>query len=570
MVNKNYFIVDIIPLIRLPNNSPDTFSYFSTFPIKEGQIVEVEFKKRKIYGFVLKVFTPERKRLQLKEEKIQLKPVLKIINPQPIFLKNQFQLASWLKNYANLSFSTALTLFFPYKKLLFIKNKALNYKNEKKNFSLEIVDKLEKINLENQKTLIITPQETYLEYLKKQFPESNLITSDSEEKFLNLLEKIISDNKDIFIGTKNAIFLPWQYLDQIVIYEEGSIFYKEFFKPPYFDYRKIFLKFAKLNKVKYIALADFPSFDLIKDKKINLPINFQRIHQKEFESKIAEFKKTIIFIPEKSFGKKIICENCFQALNCQNCGKALSIEENFIYCNYCLKKEIMPQVCPFCQKNSNFLISKYGAKGIYKTLTQLKRNVLFLEKESKSLIKKFNQEKEVDLVGSLSLMNPNIENCDAFFFINFEEFYFSPDFYLHEKFIRILDFFRKKTKNIFLVSQIINPEIERKIKNGEIINFLLEERKINDLPPYKRLVILKEGLKDLSELQKRLTLIKNFLKNRNSQIQIFGPIFARPFKIKNRFFLELVLKIPNSLDFNLKNILKEIEVEFIDIESYSY
>ncbi len=570
MINKNYLIIDIIPLTRLPSNSPDFFTYFSKINLTENKIVEVELKKRKIFGYVFKTYSSEEKRLQLKEKKIQLKPVLKIVNKKPLIFENQIQLAFWLKNYANLSLGTAFSLFFPYKQLYFIEKEIKKFSSKKQKFEIKIINDLKQINLENKKTLIIVPQENYFDLFKKNFEQINLILTNSEKNFLNILEKIIDpENKEIFIGTKNAIFLPWQNLDQIIVYEEGSIFYKEFFKPPFFDYRKIFLKFAELNKIKYVAVGRLPSFDLIKDKNFNLPINFQRINQKEFENKISEFKKTIIFIPEKGFGRKIICENCFQALTCQNCGKFLAIEENFVYCPYCLKKEFLAEICPFCQKKTNFLISRYGAQVIYKYLTQLKRKVRFLEKESKKIIKKFNQEKEIDLIGSLFLLNPNIENFDAFFFINFDEFYFSSDIYLREKFVRIIEFFEKKTKNIFLVSQIINPKIEAKIKNGEIINFLLEERKINELPPYKRLIILKEGLKDLNKLQTRLTSIKDFLKKQNPGLQIFGPIFARPFKERQRYFLELIIKIPTDLNFNLKKILEGIEVETIDVDAYS-
>jgi primosomal protein N' len=121
-----------------------------------------------------------------------------------------------------------------------------------------------------------------------------------------------------------------------------------------------------------------------------------------------------------------------------------------------------------------------------------------------------------------------------------------------------------------LVSNIFNPQVEEKIKKGEIINDLIEERKINNLPPFKRLVILKEGSKDLKRLQEKLSLIKEKIKKENPEIEIFGPIFARPFKIKKRFFLELVLKIDPQLDFNLRKILKDIEIEEIDVDALSY
>jgi primosomal protein N' (replication factor Y) (superfamily II helicase) len=548
-----YFIIDIIPLIRLPSKAPDFFSYFSKKKIRPGNIVLVEFKKRKIFGYVWQVESIEKRRKFLKEEKLDLKPVLKIINPSPLIFPYQIKLAFWLKNYNNISLSTALSLFFPYKKII-----TLSIKDLKKTES----------SIKNKKTLIIVPQESYLEFLSKKYPLANLILPQ-RKIFLSLLEKIINDNKETFIGTKNSIFLPWQNLEKIIVYDEGSIFYKEFFKPPYFDYRKIFLKFAEINKIKYEIQGGLPSFDSITrtyadntrtnaDSNLSLRKSLpagkagasslrksalERINEKEFENKIKEFEKTVVFVPEKIFGRKIICEFCFQALTCKDCGRFLALEENFIYCPYCLKKENLPEICPFCQKKSQFIISQKGAKAIYQFLLNLKRNVYFLEKENKKIIKKFNESQNADLVGSLLLLNPLIENFDAFFFYNFDEFYLANDFSLKEKFIRILEFFKEKCQKIFLVSNIFNPQVEEKIKTGRIINDLIEERKINNLPPFKRLVILKEGSKDLKKLQEKLSLIKEKIKKENPEIEIFGPIFARPFKIKKRFFLELVLKI---------------------------
>jgi primosomal protein N' (replication factor Y) len=554
-----HFIIDIIPLVRLPSKAPDFFSYFSKNKIKPGNIVLVELKKRKIFGYVWQVESIEKRRKFLKEEKLELKPILKIINPSPIIFPYQIKLAFWLKNYYNISLSSALSLFFPYKKMI-----TLNIKDFKKTESLT----------KKKKTLIIVPQKSYLEFLSKKYPSANLILPQ-RKIFTSLLEKIINDNNETFIGIKNSIFLPWQNLEKIIVYDEGSFFYKEFFKPPYFDYRKIFLKFAEINKIKYEIEEGLPSFDsIIKTNKYNFTEftlkNLERINEKEFESKIKEFEKTVIFVPEKLFGRKIICEFCFQALTCGVCGRLLALEENFLYCPYCLKKENLPEFCPFCQKKSQFIISKKGARAVYQLLLNLKRNVYFLEKENKKIIKKFNKNTNADLIGSLLLLNPLIENFSAFFFYNFDEFYLANDFFLKEKFIRILEFFKGKCQKIFLVSNIFNPQVEERIRTGGIIDDLIEERKINNLPPFKRLVILKEGGKDLKKLQEKLSLIKEKIKKENPEIEIFGPIFARPFKIKKRFFLELVLKINPQLDFNLRKTLKNIEIEEIDADALNY
>ncbi len=241
--------------------------------------------------------------------------------------------------------------------------------------------------------------------------------------------------------------------------------------------------------------------------------------------------------------------------------------ENNLFCLYCLKKFELPQNCPQCQKETHFFFSKFGAEGIYQYLLKTGRKALFLKEEKREIINYFLKNNEVDLVGSLFLLNPEL-TAEAFFFFNFSQFYFSSDLFLKERFIRILEFFSRRIPKIFIVSEIINPEIEHKIKTGEIINEILKERELFKLPPYKRLIILKSGLTHLQKLQQRMEEIKKEIKRKNPQIEIIGPIFARPFfKQKQRFFLELILKIDEDLDFNLKKILENIKVDEIEVDS---
>ncbi len=302
MKTKKFFLINIIPLARLPPQAPDFFSYFSNKNIKKGALVEIEFKKRKILGYVYSLESLEKKRYFLKEEKIQLKPVLKIVNQNPLIFPYQLNLAFWLKNYMAISLASALSLFFPYKKLFWYRSKVRsNFASSSfaSGSGIKILHKEELFleDLKNKKTLIIVPQDNYLAYLKEKYGVKNIISSKtSEKKFFELVEKILGKNKEIFLSTKNGIFLPWQFLDQIIVYDEGSIFYKEFFKPPYFDYRKIFLKFAELNKIEYLAIGKLPSLYQSKilgtGQALKWPgINFQRISSlTEFEEKIKKLK----------------------------------------------------------------------------------------------------------------------------------------------------------------------------------------------------------------------------------------------------------------------------------------
>ncbi|GIW65379.1 MAG: hypothetical protein KatS3mg093_358 [Candidatus Parcubacteria bacterium] len=557
----------------MPAKAPDFFYYFTDKEIKIGSLVKINFKEKETIGYVYALENLTQKRSLLKETKLSLKPIIEIINPSPPLTQLQLKLAFWLKNYANLSLATALSMFIPYKSFLKINQPSIiNHNLKKKKFGLEYQTEITINNLKNKKILIIVPQKSYLKFLSNQLQPDFIISNTiPQDKIFPLFTAITNEEKKIFLGTKNAIFLPWQNLDELIIYEEGSYFYKEFFKPPYFDYRKIFLKFAQLHKIKYLAIDSLPSFNLLKNLNLKpkLKINFEKINEIEFLEKLKEHKTNLIFVPEKTLAQRVMCEKCFQSLHCSRCQQNLTYEGNSLSCRFCLKTYQFPQNCPFCHQKTNFMIKGKSAEIVFKEIKNYFPNVFFLDKERPTIIKNFLKLEKSILIGSLYLLNPQLQ-AEAFFFFNFDKFYLNHSLFQRELFFRILIFFQKKVKKIYLVSQVINPLIEEKIKNGTLIDDLLEERKINKLPPYQRLIVIKQGNKDLNLLQQKLITLRKFLENKEPNLNIIGPIFSHPSKIRKRFFLELILRSEENLDFNLKKILENLDFETVDIDSYSF
>ncbi|MCS7200690.1 MAG: hypothetical protein NZ822_00875 [Patescibacteria group bacterium] len=571
MIQRNFLIVDIIPLIRLPTKAPDYFTYFSNMPIKEGALVKVKFKKREVIGYIANVSEVKQRKALLKKESFMLKPILEIVNHSPPLTNEQLRLAKWFKNYNNTSLATALSMFFPYKNLIKFHFCYQRIKNSS-NFKISYYSSLEQLSFENKKVLIIVPQESYLKFVtEKTKPDFIISSTISSAKLEDFISEVSSKKKNIFIGVKNSIFLPWQNLDSLIIYEEGSYFYKEFFRAPFFDYRKLFLKFCQIHQIEYIAIDKLPSFYLIKDRnlKIKQPISFEKIDEMQFFQKLTEESKSIIFTPEKNISQKIICENCFRALQCKICQQDLIYSNKSLSCRYCFKHYSLPELCPVCQQRASFVIKKISGEVLFQLLRDKFPNVFFLEKESSSLIKNFLKFDKAILIGSLHLFNPAL-HADSFFFFHFDRFYTDLNLFRQELFLRMILFFKERVRNIYLVGKIVNPDIEKKIKDGSILEFMLEERKINELPPYQRLVILRKGSINLNALQKEMIEMRKSLEIKNSKLRIVGPIFSHPFKIRRRFFLELVLRLKNDLSVNLRKILENIEVEKIDVEGIDF
>ena len=560
---KNYLIADIIPLIPLPSNSPDFFSYYSDKKIKPGGIVEIDFKKKKILGYVYQVTPLFKKRKELKDILEKIKPIKKVINENSLIGSEEIKIIQWLSNYFGFSLSSAFSYFFLYKKILPYLKFNISFQKRKGKRKEVFLEKLEKKILENKKSLILVPEISFIEEVKKiieKFNLSHLILKPPFDlpKIENVLERLLKEKELIIISPKTLIFFPWKNLDQIIIYKEGLFFYYDSFKNINFDYRKIIKKTSEIKNFDLVIVDNLPSFETIKDHnpeiKIELPIKKILNNLDEVLLELKNFQKVVIFVPQKFVGRGLVCQNCFYVYKCPFCENDL-ISEKKIFCPYCLKEiKIDLNRCPQCNQENTFGFKKIGALGLSKLIED--KNVFLLTKKRKKLLKKISNLDNFIIFGSLSLISGFLPNFDALFFFNFEDFYLSSDPFLREKFIRILNFFKEKTKNIFLISSLRNPKIEKELINGEIIKNLINERKILNLPPYKRIIKLIKGAKNFYNLQNEFLQIANFLKNELKE-EIIGPIFSKPFKKRKKTYLEIIIRTEKE-NIDLKKFLNNL------------
>lgn len=575
---RNSLILNIIPIKNLPVKSPDFFSYFSNYSVKEGSLVEIELKKKTCFGYVVKTFSPEKQRAYLKEQQLILKPITKIINQNPVIFHYQKILASWLKNYYAISLPHAYSLIFPYPKILSKLHKKTEPKiKNQKNQTIWLKSSMELEKLKNKKILFLVPDELLLpdfyQKLQKINSEINYFSSKLTPKQKKLFfADIIANTKKWYLVSKSGIFFPWFNLDGIVILKEGLFLYKEYYKPPYFDYRTVIKKFAQILNLPIYVLDSLPSFHFFLETKRKLPktpIDFETISSySEIEENLANSQKNFFFIPQKLIAHRVICELCFQNLQCTKCQNYLWLTKKQLFCPICLQDYPLPDTCPTCKKNTNFAINQLGARGVFQYFQNTLPNPIFLETKDDYQKIDFSKLKAFSIFASFLILEREIPKIDAFFFFNFDQFFYTRDLFLREKFFRILFYFSLRAKKVFLISEK-NLQMLHLFKKGDILHYLLQERKIENLPPYKRLVKLTYSLSDLKELQKRTMLVKDFIKKSSDKIEIIGPIFAYPEKQRKKYFLELLLKLPRK-NFNLHKLLIDLPyLEKIDAEADS-
>ena len=491
-------ILEIIPIEELPFNSPDFFLYFTTNKVNRGSIVRISLKNKETFGYVYNIREAKLYKSALKNLEFQLKPIIDIYMENNFISSVQEKFALWIsKNYC-LSLPHSFYLFLNFfKKIEKEIIKKIEVKEELgKKFQKKYIKEINYENFKKLPVLIILPTEDHANILYKKLEhkfKDKILLLDFEAKKTQLnemIKSILNKEEKIYIGSKNSIFFPWQKLNQIIVLEEGHIFYKEFFKIPYFNYLNLIEVLGKLLKTELIISDSFPSLKTIVEfsleKQLDINLNIEKFNSIfEIEKVIKNYKNVKIFTPIKILSKKLRCNICFYEFNCPKCNFPLSIYENEAFCRICFKKYQFGNRCPQCNSNDIYI------KGI--GALWLKR---FLEKQgyfvwllgTKRDIKKFmahNFERFV-LIGSYNILNPQIPKTEASIFINFDQANISWNPFLKERFLRVIYELSKSSSILYLHT---NQELE-KIKNLSILEEILKERLINKLPPYYRLIKL--------------------------------------------------------------------------------
>lgn len=299
------FIIDIVPLTRIPLDRNQSFSYLHNEKLSPGTLVSVPLFRRKVEGIVL-----ESKNDFKRLGNIELKKIDRVIE-KDFLTENQLQLAQFISNYYISPLGIVLKGFVPKqikKRILNLEFKILNDRekkkiiltNEQKNVIKAVSDS--KFNPpaggQNSKFLLYGPSgsgktEVYihsmLEISKKdpqaQFlvlvPEHTLTPQAIERYgsyFLPEEMAILSSNTrrgqfyedwrrtklgeiKIIIATRKGVMAPFRNLRLIVVDEEQDMSYKNWDMNPRYDARTSAERLAEIYKCPIIRGSATPNIE---------------------------------------------------------------------------------------------------------------------------------------------------------------------------------------------------------------------------------------------------------------------------------------------------------------------
>ena len=482
----------------------------------------------------------------------------------------------------------------------------------------EIYIKLVEETLKNGKDAIVLVPEIILtpqieRKFKKIFNENIAVIHsrlNTKEKY-NEWKKIKDGKVKICLGTRSAIFAPFENLGIIIIDEEHENSYKQTESPRY-DAKDIAKKRGVYNKCTVVYSSATPSVDLYynfeKNNSSNLLTLTHRfnnnlpkisiVHTEDKEKVIADellFKikekidkkeQVLLLMNKRGYTNFIRCFTCGHLYKCENCDISLNYHkhDNSLRCHFCGYHKKISNIKKCCE-HPELVSGNYGIQKVEEFLIKSIPGVRITRMDSdttsrkgayEKLLTDFKKHKSDILLGtqmiSKGLDFPNITLVGV---LSIDSMIAIPSFKANEKLFQLLvqtagraGRSEKEGEVIFqtnIASNILDYAIDHSYE--KFYKYELNRRKLIDYPPFCKISFITIKGYDEVKTEQVAKMIYNFIIKKLSGTSILGPNKSLFYKINNEFKYNLAIRYNDGEYSKLHPLLKYINDYFA--ESFS-
>lgn len=427
--------------------------------------------------------------------------------------------------------------------------------------------------------------------------------SDSER--YDEYRKITNGESKIVIGTRSAIFVPFNNIGVIIIDEEHTSSYKQDNNPRYSainvaEWRSKYHNcplvlgsatpslesFAKAGNhvYKLLSLTEraggsvLPIVNIVDMKEEVKKGNF--ILSDILKNKIGEVldrgEQAIILLNRRGYSSTISCRECGYVYKCPNCDITYTYHKssNNLKCHYCGYSMVLPNKCSICGSD-NLKDYGLGTEKLEETLNSLyKARIVRMDVDTTSkkgqhqkIIDDFGEHKYDILIGTQMIAKgldfPLVTLVGV---VSIDSSLTSPDYRASENTFQLLSQVsgragRSENKGEVII-QTFNPDhyAITLAKNHDYIDFYKEEMKIRKMlkySPYYYMVLVSITSKDYELGFKEANKIGSYIRNNiNKDSIVLGPTMANMFKVNNIYHYQIIIKYRK--DDSLMKVLKFI------------
>lgn len=433
----------------------------------------------------------------------------------------------------------------------------------------------------------------------------------SHNERIEIWEKVRRNTYKIVVGTRSALWLPFNTLGVVVVDEEHDSSYKQHDLAPRFHARDAAIYLGYLFGSKVLLGSATPSveslynaqqkkygFSLLSERYQNAQLpevrmidarSLEQVFKKNIrlltpeliqamEQTLQKGKQIILFQNKRGYSPFQMCRSCGWVPQCSNCSVSLTYHKSTdkLHCHYCGTKVRVLHNCLKC--GSSDLVSKsFGTQKIEEEVLQIfpKARVARMDLDSTrgkhqydQLIDKLNRQQIDVLVGTQMVVKGlDFPNVALVGILSADSLLSFPDFRVSERAFQLMSQVSGRagrvdgSGQVFIQSYNLTHPVLQWVQQHDTRSFYLHEiayRQQFDYPPFSRIIKIifrhRVEQKAIDAAIEMATALQSL-----PAIHIQGPVPAAVARVRNVYVQELWLKCPkdNKTLAQLKTLLRQ-------------
>ncbi len=427
----------------------------------------------------------------------------------------------------------------------------------------------------------------------------------------------------IVIGTRSAVFAPFEKVGLIIMDEEQEYSYKSESTPRY--HAREIAKFRCVQNNALLVLSSAtPSIETYyyaKNGRYSLNVlskrfgtavlpnvvtadmniemqngnatGFSNVLLEGIESNLENGKQSIILLNRRGYNTFVTCRMCGDAVVCPNCSISMTYHSrnNRLMCHYCGHSIPYTDECPTCHSKS----LRFGGTGTQKaedTISEIFPDARILRMDADATSSKSSYEKMISafangeydiLIGTQMVAKGlNFPNVTLVGVLNTDQMLYADDYRSYERSFSLLTQVvgrsgRGNSKGMAVI-QSYTPDnliisMAAKQDYDTFYDTEINIRKGMLYPPFADICLIGfVGESQHLTLRAANAFLQSFIKYARSEypelpLRILGPSPALVVKVSNKFRYKLIVKCKNNREF--RKLLSTLLIEFGNNKEYS-
>lgn len=415
----------------------------------------------------------------------------------------------------------------------------------------------------------------------------------------------------VVVGTRSAVFMPFDNLGLIIVDEEHDKSYKQDSTPRYHA-RDIALWRGQHHNCPVLLASATPSFEsyaramknvyhlltLTKRIKVQLP-NIELINMKDelrnsnpyllsrklkaaMKEALENNEQVILLFNRRGYAPQIECKKCKKVLKCPHCDISLSYhkEEKAMKCHYC--DYVLPyvSVCPSCGSSDGLSFSGVGIQKLEEELARDFSEYRVLRMDRDTTVKKSGHEEiieafarhEADILIGTQMIAKGLDFADVTVVgvINADQGMNRPDFRAIEDSFAFLSQASgrsgrgEKNGNVFIQTYDDEHYLFSYLKKHDYPSFFVREMKfrhVGNYPPYCYIASITTSDINKEKAEKFAYDIHEYLQAVGFDGKLYN--VAEEIKVQDMYRYRILIKMKdlNRLEDILHSVIEEFKVK---------